>query len=403
MKKTNCFLFHTVTVTISLLSATGTQAQSQYDLYIFDKRSGSTKQVTTIANAGEYNVSWSNNGKTIAHDVVFAGGGQTIYLTNIETGVSTPLTGAEGGNDAAWSPDGTKIAFDIWEFNYYVGWIQNIYAVPAAGGAKTLLQPGAHHATWNPRSNKIAFDMYGSIFTKDINTGNETFVTWYGDRPSWSPNGQYIAFDGASWAGGGVWIVEVDTFGYPKSWPVQLTSSGYGPTWSANSKEVIYVDWPNGDPDLYSIPVTGGQSTRIAGRTGGFDKGDYDPACSNNGQYIAWSSYTDEVVPRSAQDKTQASEANVTGIVLQQNYPNPFSASTSIDFELSKSSHIVLSIFSTTGQKIKTLIDADYHSGRYSVLWNGAGEGNRPLATGTYICQLRSGNNVQVKKINLSR
>lgn len=307
-----------------LFYANKTYAQSSYDIYLFDVKTGTTKQLTHTTNGSEWNSSWSNNGKKIAHDY-FVPAGQTIYITDIQTGVSSPLAGAETGNDPAWSPGGEKIAFDDWEDYYQIGWwTQNIYMVPANGGARSFFRFGAHHATWNPKGNKIAFDdNNGYIATKDINTGLETFVTYYGDRPSWSPNGQYIAFDGAWWVGGGIWIVKVDTLGYALEWPVQLTTSGYGPTWKNNSKEIVFIDWPSGDPDLYSIPITGGVSTKICGRVGGFETGDYDPSYSNDGQFIVWSSYTDEVTfTKSNTSSEKITDVNNTAFnaVL---YPNP--------------------------------------------------------------------------------
>jgi len=307
-----------------LLFANKSEAQSIYDIYVFDVKTGTTKQLTHTNNGGEWNASWSNNGKKIAHDYSLPSG-QSIYITDVQTGVTTPLAGAETGNDPAWSPGGEKIAFDDWEDYYHIGWwTQNLYLVPANGGARSFFRFGAHHASWNPKGNKIAFDdNNGYIATKDINTGLETFVTYYGDKPSWSPNGQYIAFDGASWIGGGIWIVKVDTLGYSQGLPVQLTTSGYGPTWKNNSKEIVFIDWPNVDPDLYSIPVTGGVSTKICGRVGGFDKGDYDPTYSNDGQFIAWSSYTGEVTSsKSNQSSEKITDLNTT-VFNALLYPNP--------------------------------------------------------------------------------
>ena len=131
--------------------------------------------MTNIPNAGEYNASWNNNGKKIAHDVVgpiaypYA---QSIYVTDVETGISTPLTGAEGGNDPAWSPDGKTIAFD----NFYPipG---GLFTIPATGGARTLIRPNAYHATWSNKQDVVAFN--------DANTYSisEVYVTIYGDRP----------------------------------------------------------------------------------------------------------------------------------------------------------------------------------------------------------------------------
>jgi len=387
---------------IFLLNTNRSNAQS-FDIYVFDVKTGTAKQVTSIPDAGEYNVTWSNNGKKMAHDVVgpeAAPYNQTIFVTDVQTDVSTQLTGAEGGNDAAWSPDGKTIAFDDYHYSP-----QSIFTVPSGGGTRALLRYNSHHASWNPQSIKIAFDdNYGYIGTKDINTGIETFVTYYGDRPAWSPNGQYIAFDGWSWVGGGVWVIKVDSSGNPQGYPVQLTTSGYGPTWKNNSKEIVFVDWPDGDPNLYSIAATGGVAKKIAGRVGGFDKGDYDPAYSNNGQYIAWSSYTDMATANSAGVKSDMAirpTENKPG--LQQNYPNPFTDKTTIDFNIAQATHVSLSIYNLSGQKVKTLADADYMPGAYHLQWNGKTETGQNVANGIYLYQLQTENGVLVKKMILKK
>ena len=345
-----CFISWCIVTGCFLLNTNKSEAQSNYDIYVFDVKAGTTKRLTSISGVGEWNASWSNNGKKIAHDYSepFS---QSIYITDVETGVSTPLVGAETGNDAAWSPNGEKIAFDDWEDYYHIGWwTQNIYTVPANGGTRSFFRFNAHHASWNPKGNKIAFDdNYGYIGTKDVNTGLETFVTYYGDRPSWSPNGQYIAFDGWSWIGGGIWIVKVDTLGYPQGWPVQLTTSGYGPTWKNNSKEIVFIDWPNGDPDLYSIPVAGGASTRVCGRVGGFDKGDYDPCYSNDGQFIAWSAYTDELSSIKAKKYSEKITGVNTTAFNAVLYPNPVHGTATLQIK-GNAKNINVAITNINGQ-----------------------------------------------------
>jgi len=376
-------------------------AQSNYDIYVFDVKTGTTKQVSKIPNASEFNASWSNDGKKIAHDVVgpiTSPHSQLIYITDVATGVSVNLNGAEGGNDAAWSPNGKTIAFDDYD-NYP----QSIYTVPSNGGIKTLVRYNSHHASWNPQSTKIAFDdNYGYIGVKDVNTGVETFVTYYGDRPAWSPNGQYIAFDGWWWLGGGVWIVKIDTAGNAVEAPVQLTTSGYGPTWKNNSKELMFVDWPDGDPNLYSIPITGGVATKIAGRVGGFDKGDYDPAYSNNGQYIAWSSYTDASPVNSTSNQNAIAKLPAQNkSTLLQNYPNPFHDKTVIAFNILQSSHVTINIYNLSGQKITTLIDADYKVGSYQTQWDGRNKNGQNVSNGIYLYQLETSGKAETKKMIL--
>ena len=397
--------FGTCFITAALLLNPGmSHAQTGYDIYMLDVKSGKTTQVSKIAGNDEYNPCFSNNGKKIVHDVVgplASPFSQTIYVTDVGTGVSTPLTGAEGGNDAAWSPDGETIAFDDW--NDYP---QSIFTVPSSGGTRTLVRYNSHHASWNPGSNKIAFDDNGGyIGTKDLLTGNETFVTYYGDRPAWSPNGQYIAFDGWSWIGGGIWIIKVDTLGNPVGSPIQLTTSGYGPTWKNNSHEIVFVDWPDGDPNLYSIPFTGGTAIKVGGRVGGFDKGDYDAAYSNNGQYIAWASYTDPPVSsnNSLNKSSLAKSPQESKLNLMQNSPNPFNNKTIVGFTLGQTTHVTLNIYNLSGQKIQTLTDADYQAGTYSLQWDGRSQGGQALPDGVYLYQLRTENGTQVKKMILKK
>jgi Tol biopolymer transport system component len=390
-------------------------AQS-YDIYVFDVKAHTTKRVTNIANAGEYNATWSPDGKKIAHDVV--GGpaapyGQSIFITDIKSGISRPLIGAEGGNDAAWSPgeeeedDNEKEDDNIAKGTIAFDNFQSIYTIPAKGGTRSLLTSNSHHASWNPTGNKIAFDdNNGYVATKDLRTGNETFVTGYGDRPAWSPNGQYIAFDGWWWIGGGVWIIKVDTLGNPQGWPIQLTTSGYGPTWKNNSREIVFIDWPNGDPDLYSVPVTGGAATKVCGRVGGFDKGDYDPAYSVNGKFIAWSSFTDgSVAPltKTFRENRVSELTDKNSFTLLQNYPNPFRDETKISFQVAEPTHVVLTIYTIAGQKIQTLANADYSAGSYIVSWNGKDKNGFIVPNGVYIYQLQTKNASRAKSMSLQR
>ncbi|MCK5454529.1 MAG: T9SS type A sorting domain-containing protein, partial [Calditrichia bacterium] len=76
---------------------------------------------------------------------------------------------------------------------------------------------------------------------------------------------------------------------------------------------------------------------------------------------------------------------------LFQNYPNPFNPSTTIEFELQKSSEVTLKIFNLLGEEIATLLSASLLSGSYSVDWS------RPagVASGVYLYQLQAGDYVE--------
>jgi len=89
-----------------------------YDIYVYDLKTGTTKQVSSIPMAGEYNCSWSPNSKEIVSEAVDAVTfTQSIYVTDVGSGISTLLSGADGGNDGTVYPEGRSYV-DRMDVNY---------------------------------------------------------------------------------------------------------------------------------------------------------------------------------------------------------------------------------------------------------------------------------------------
>ena len=59
-----------------------------------------------------------------------------------------------------------------------------------------------------------------------------------------------------------------------------------------------------------------------------------------------------------------------TGIELSQNYPNPFNPTTTIDYWLSHTTQVNLSVFNVLGKKVATLISARQSAGKHWVKWD---------------------------------
>jgi hypothetical protein len=85
------------------------------------------------------------------------------------------------------------------------------------------------------------------------------------------------------------------------------------------------------------------------------------------------------------------SKRNVT---LSQNYPNPFSSSTSIQFHIPISSKVILKLFDIQGREIETLVNEDKPAGSYNVNVESGG-----LSSGIYYYRLQVGESVQTKKL----
>jgi hypothetical protein len=88
---------------------------------------------------------------------------------------------------------------------------------------------------------------------------------------------------------------------------------------------------------------------------------------------------------------------------LYQNHPNPFNPSTTISYSLSKPEFVTLTIFSITGQKVRTLADNVKGAGTHSVLWDGFNEDGKLMSSGIYFCVLKSASMVETKKMQLIR
>ncbi|MBN2091457.1 T9SS type A sorting domain-containing protein [candidate division KSB1 bacterium] len=92
-----------------------------------------------------------------------------------------------------------------------------------------------------------------------------------------------------------------------------------------------------------------------------------------------------------------------TGFGLSQNYPNPFNPGTSIQFELSENSKVVLAIYNLQGQHIQTLLNENRNAGQHAVYWNGFDKIGKEVPAGVYFYRLETGKAVFTRKMALLR
>jgi hypothetical protein len=77
-----------------------------------------------------------------------------------------------------------------------------------------------------------------------------------------------------------------------------------------------------------------------------------------------------------------------TKFALFQSYPNPFNPSTTIGYELPRTSTVELHVYNVLGQRVATLVNEQQKPGRYSVVWNGDNDRGQQVAGGVYIYRL---------------
>ncbi len=81
-------------------------------------------------------------------------------------------------------------------------------------------------------------------------------------------------------------------------------------------------------------------------------------------------------------------------LVLYQNFANPFSNSTKIEFGLPLQNEVRLVIYDILGRRVRVLCDQQYEAGYHSITWN-----PDRLASGVYLYVLKAGGKTKSKKM----
>lgn len=85
---------------------------------------------------------------------------------------------------------------------------------------------------------------------------------------------------------------------------------------------------------------------------------------------------------------------NSTGFKLEQNFPNPFNASTTIQFTVDTPALVNLKIFNLAGQQITSLVNSHQSAGEYCIKWN-----PEALSSGSYFYALNVNHFSERKKM----
>ena len=188
-----------------------------------------------------------------------------------------------GGLAPAWSPDGTKLAFEC---------AQDICSSNADGtGTNRLTLGGAvnRHPTWSPDGLKIAFASTANgtadLYVVPATGGGIVRLTHgvgFVGSPAWSPDGTKIAFDCQVDAGNfDICVVGADGTGFAR-----LTSdpaSDYGAAWRPDGSTLAFATTRFGFDEVALLSTTDDSVTRLAGGLEGFS-----PSWSPDGSQLAF-------------------------------------------------------------------------------------------------------------------
>jgi Tol biopolymer transport system component len=225
---------------------------------------------------GQTNAAWSPDGTRIAYDSVVRSPDTRIqvFVMNADGSGQTQLTSnANYNEEPSWSPDGTKIAF----VSRPGGEQPRIYVMNSDGSAQTrIMQTGSGGSpTWSPDGTKIAF-VNGSgrtdqIYVMSADGSHQTRLTKSKrdeDAPAWSPDGTKIAFERKEPRTEAYQVFVMKANG---SKPEQLTHNTAGvstdsvdPAWSPDGTKIAFSSRvARGDHQIFVMSADGSNPTRI--------------------------------------------------------------------------------------------------------------------------------------------
>jgi Tol biopolymer transport system component len=227
-----------------------------------------TKLVFDTARKGK--VSASPDGRFFAY-ASNASGNWDIYLQRVAGGRPINLTEDSPADDLqpAFSPDGESIAFRSEREG------GGIFVMGATGEAVRRVNSRGYFPDWSPDSTRLVFSTSASkdlhawgdedkghrIWIIDLQTGGaQLVVDQSAMMPSWSTNGEWIAYYGVSGQTDTSEEMEYNLFTVSAAGgnPNALTEDvdfEHSPAWSPDSRTLYYVSDRGGSRDLWRVTI----------------------------------------------------------------------------------------------------------------------------------------------------
>jgi Tol biopolymer transport system component/DNA-binding winged helix-turn-helix (wHTH) protein len=288
-------------------------SSSRGGIWVIPARAGIPKQLAAVGS----NPSWSPDGKRIAFEsdehtdvtpnAYGAQSGSTIWVVNSDGSHLRDVTRAGnpiGGHAApAWSPDGRRIAFSVFEGGKNNG----VWLASLDGQAPSLLENGAglYEAVFAPDGSALYVAGGEALIVRipyDIASatarGKRELIPVAGVQDI---RGLTISADGARLSFGGlalnsqIWAQPITRSGLPVGAARSLTRDTSRrnslPVVSPDGLKVAYVSSRRGElPNIWTIDVDGGNATQVTAN----ESAEYMPHWFPDGRRIAYVSTRNE-------------------------------------------------------------------------------------------------------------
>ena len=206
---------------------------------------------------------------------------------NDSAGVGDPPVFPMHHRDPDWSQQGLIayedlgiVCVDSCSFYRIDPSLAGIWILDPETGEKRWLTPGGA-PSWSPDGTKIAFELERQIYTINADGTGLVQLTRSGRNffPAWSPDGETVAYHSNA-GGGGIWLMGFEGTNMRK------ISTGAYPDWSPDGMRIVAIQWPVPGGEVNTMDVDGSNPIRVTHN----DADDRAPAYSPDGQWIAFGS-----------------------------------------------------------------------------------------------------------------
>ena len=265
------------------------------EIYLLDVDSGETTPLTTN-NTRDFDPLLSPDGKWVAY-LADQAGDLEINLVDRAGEAITRLTHAPGDDqDFRWSPGGGRMAF----VSHRDG-NPKIYLMGSDGSNQTRVtstEVEEQVGDWSPDGVWLVFYKSGNeeergLWLRNPDGVNLVRLTTEPDsHPVWSPNGEHIAFIRTVEDNDDIYVVSKLKNG---TWQddteltrlTQHQAQDISPVWSPDSNTIAFVSYRDDNAEIYTMGQDGSKQRRLTSN----GAGDLAPVWSPDGKRIAFVSY----------------------------------------------------------------------------------------------------------------
>ena len=287
---------------IAFVSNRDNDRDHNIEIYVMDADGKNQRRLTNNL-ASDHSPSWSPDGKRIAFvsdrdgHVIHGWPTSEIYVMDTDGGNQQNLTNdPHSDRHPSWSPDGKRIVFSSDRDNDRDHNIE-IYVMNADGKNQRRLTNNLtedKYPAWSPDGERIAFsarreghvvhnlDITYEIYVMDTDGQNEQRLTENRNNdwaPSWSPDGNRIAFEAdrkGDFVSFDIYVMDADGGNQQKLTNHRAWDGS--PSWSPNGERIVF--WSDRDEkgEIYVMDANGGNLQNLTNNR----HGDANPAWLNS-------------------------------------------------------------------------------------------------------------------------